>query len=121
MALQGEVYFPSNVLPPHQAKKHRVVILTNSTLLALHSNLFIVVAIIRSAVTDSGKNVSLIPLHSIPITPEKIGPIISHNSVIETHQLFALPRTSFEKDKSLGRLPNDVLTQVLRGAQRTIS
>lgn len=119
MSLRGEVYIPRAALPPGQATTHRCVILSNNFLIGQHGgrNLFVNVALIRSAVSQSGRPVSLVPGHSFRVTPKDL-PFLSHESIIETHQIFAVPIQDFLGRAAQGNFPPVLLQKVLEGARR---
>lgn len=118
MPLRGEVYFPDTKLPPGQDIAHRCVVLSPNALLATQGNrIFVNVAIIRSAVAQNGRRVNLVPGHSILVTPREL-PCLTHDSFIETHQIFAIALAQFSQKRPVGRLPPKVLDQVLDGARR---
>ncbi|MBI4403725.1 MAG: type II toxin-antitoxin system PemK/MazF family toxin [Deltaproteobacteria bacterium] len=125
MPLRGEVYFPAKNLPPDQDTPHRCVVLSPTNLMAHHPNvkgnkLFVVVAIIRSATHQSGTPVRLVPGHSVPITVTDFS-FLDHDSIVETHQLFAVELDVFRRKHPMGRISGQVLTDILRGAQRLFS
>lgn len=124
---QGRIYFPPIKLPPGQETEHRIVVLTNSHLInKIGANQFLVCALIRSATNKSGQRVSLIPGHTIPVNPLDFiplsanQPVIYHDSLIETHQLFHISKQSLSDPsvKALGDLKSEKLHEVLAGSQR---
>ena len=119
MPARGEVYFPKTTLPPGQATTHRCVILSSNFLLGQHGgrNLFVNVALIRSAVSRTGRPVFLIPGHSFPVTRTELS-FLSQDSIIETHQIFAVPIQEFSSQTPVGRLPPVLLQKVLEGVRR---
>ena len=122
MPQRGEVYFPDKTLPPGQSMPHRCVVLSPTNLMATHPNtsgnrLFVTVAIIRSAKHQNGTSVRQMLGHSIPITPQDL-PSLQHDSLIETHQVFAVELDAFKNRKSEGKLPLAVMNDVLSGVRR---
>lgn len=121
MALRGQVFWPPKgmKLPPKQATQHRVVILSNSAISTLGGGqgVHLMVAIIRSAMNQQGRPVRQIPLHSIPLSPGD-APFLQHESIIETHQLFAVHSHDFKCERALGVVPAHVMGQVLAGARK---
>jgi len=116
--IRGEVYFPSGVLPPHQSMPHRCVVLSSNSVIAQQGrNLFVNVALIRSAVQQSGKPVPLIPGHSFPVRQVDL-PFLTNDSIIETHQIFAVAIQEFQGRNAEGRLQPPLLQRVLEGARR---
>ncbi len=122
MPLRGEVYFPDKALPLNQDVVHRCIVLSPNNLMATHPNtpnnrLFVTVAIVRSAVHSDGRTpVRLIRGHSIPISPQNL-PALQHNSIVETHQLFAVELDVLRRKNPVGRLPDSLMTDVLAGAR----
>jgi hypothetical protein len=55
--------------------------------------------------------------HSILVTPQQC-PFLSVDSIIETHQLLALPLTDLEPLRPVGTLPPNVLGKVLESIRR---
>jgi hypothetical protein len=122
---QGRIYIPKTILPPGQVTKHFIVVLTSDLILkrlAASQNSFAVVAIIRSAVNQSGRPVPLVPMHSVPISPSDV-PNLTHDSIIETHQLFHMPIAELNPARNpiLGDLPKPILAQVLSGARALLA
>src|ERR1700737_20818 len=101
--LRGEVFFPDVTLPPGQDVPHRCVVLSPNNLIATQGGrrLFVNVAIIRSATTQQGRSVPLVPGHSIRVTTTEL-PCLQNDSIIETHQLFALPLAAFDSKNLVG-------------------
>ena len=122
MASRGQVFWPKALLPPGQSTKHQCVVLSNSKInsLAGKSGVYLMVAIIRSATNQSGNPVRLVMGHSIPI-PAGTLPSIIHDSILETHQLFALNSTTFDRRDLIGALPPALLAQALEGARRVFA
>lgn len=120
--MRGQVFWPTALLPPGQSTKHQCVVLSNSKInsLAGKSGVFLVVAIIRSATNQSGAPVRLVMGHSIPI-PAGALPSITHDSILETHQLFALNSKTFGRNDLIGALPQALLEQALEGARRVFA
>jgi len=58
--------------------------------------------------------------HSIQVTAKQC-PFLKHDSIIETHQVLALPSTDLEPLRPVGTLPPDVLDKVLEGTRRLFS
>ena len=122
---QGRVFIPRNIFPPGQKTIHYVVILSNDFILkrmaASQQGGFVVVGIIRSAVNQSGNRVKLVPGHSFPLGSAELSSL-SHESIIETHQLFSLHSSEFHSSRSkhIGDLPKEILHSVLEGAQRLL-
>lgn len=119
--VQGRVYFPGTILPPKQATRHRIVVLTKRTIINTHahqSRSFVMVALIRSAHHQNGQPVRLMPLHSIPLRVRDHS-WLEHDSIVETHQLFHLATQELRdpRNRPLGDLPPHLLEQVLDGAQ----
>lgn len=122
---QGRVYIPKTILPPGQATKHFIVVITNDLILrklAANQNSFAVVAIIRSAINQSGRAVPLIPMHSVPVSPKDLSGL-SHDSIVETHQLFHMPLVELNPARNpvLGDLSKPILEQVLSGARALLA
>lgn len=125
---QGRVYFPPVTLPPGQETNHRIVVLTNNQIInRISQNQFLLCAIIRSSVNQSGKPVIQVPGHTIPVNPSDFtssqeGAVISHESLIETHQLFHIQKQAFSSPsvRSLGDLSQGKLQEVLSGAKRLV-
>jgi len=121
---QGRVYLPRAIIPPRQQTTHFVVVLTSNGILnrLQQSGGFVVTALIRSATSSRGNRVNLIPIHSIPVTVAQLG-FLSHDSIIETHQLFHLPLQELtgSNGRLLGDLPDQILAEVLAGARRLLS
>ncbi len=125
MPLRGEVYFPDKNLPPDQDTPHRCVVLSPTNFMAQHPNtpgnrLFVMVAIIRSAKHQGGGNVRLVTGHSIPLSATD-HVFLQHDSIVETHQLFAVEIDVFRKKKPVGRISDPYLADILKGAQRLFS
>lgn len=125
MAQRGEVYFPDKKLPPGQDIPHRCVILSPTNLMAMHPNtsknrLFITVALIRSARHQDGTPIRPVLGHSIPITSKDL-PSLQHDSVVETHQVFAVELDTFKIKKPEGKLPSALMDDVLSGVRRLFS
>ena len=120
MVFQGEVYFPPDPLPPGQRVNHRVVVLTPDGLLSRPGHVFVNVAIIRSAVRTDGTRAPLVPGHSIPVGPG-VCSFLVRDSIVETHQLFALALRDLTTLSRQGRLPPPILADVLAGARRLFS
>lgn len=124
---QGRVYFPPITLPPGQETNHRIVVLSNNQVINRSSyNQFLVCAIIRNAVNQSGGRVSLVPGHTIPVSTNDFagsGNVISHDSLIETHQLFHVSKQDLSNPsvRHLGDLNPDKLVEVLNGAKKLVS
>jgi hypothetical protein len=121
---QGRVFRPpSAILPPRQAKTHFVVVISNnSSLTRVKTSAnggFVVVAIIRSAKNEAGNPVKMVLGHSFPLTPTDL-PKLSHDSIIETHQLFHIRSSELTPANTLGDLPDSILQQALLGAQRLV-
>jgi hypothetical protein len=119
MTKRGDVYFPDARLPPGQDIKHRVVVLSPNTLIAQQggARLFVSVALIRSAVNaKTGRPIPLIMGHSIPIAPTEL-PALQHDSVVETHQLFAVSLAELSKKKAVGTVIGTKLDEILAGAR----
>jgi PemK-like, MazF-like toxin of type II toxin-antitoxin system len=121
---QGRVYLPKAVIPPGQQSNHFVVVLTNNGILnrLQQSGGFILVALIRNAISNRGNQVKLIPIHSVPVTRADLS-FLSHDSIIETHQLFHLPLQELTgtRGKALGDLPDQILATVLVGAKKLLN
>lgn len=121
---QGRVYLPQAIIPPGQQTTHFVVVLTNNGILnrIQLSGGFVVTALIRSAVSSRGTRVNLLPIHSIPVTRAEL-PFLSHDSIIETHQLFHLPLQELTgtNGRQLGDLPAQILAATLVGARRLLN
>jgi hypothetical protein len=125
MPLRGQVYFSGKtVLPPGQMTPHRFVIVSHSAILATSGNrVFANVALIRSAKRADGSPVRLMPGHSIPVTPKEVSSL-QHDSIIETHQLFAVPLDLFQGSGAriglapIDTLPGPLLSRVLEGCRR---
>ena len=125
MPLRGEVYYPNKTLPPGQDIVHQCVVLSPTNLMATHPNtpgnrLFVTVAIIRSATHKDGRPVRLIKGHSFPISSQQL-PALQHDSIIETHQLFAVELDVFRKKTPIGTITNPLLADVLAGAKLLFS
>ena len=124
---QGRVYFPPIKLPPGQETDHRIVVLSNNQVINRTSpNQFLLCAIIRSAVNQSGRPVSRVPGHTIPVSQSDFvgsGVVISHDSLIETHQLFHVSKQDLSNSsvRYLGDLSPDKLREVLAGAKKLVS
>ncbi len=124
---QGRVYFPPMTLPPGQETDHRIIVLSNNQVINRSSpNQFLVCAIIRSAVSQSGRRVNLVPGHTIPVNPTDFigsGNVINHESLIETHQLFHVSKQSLSNPsvRALGELTPEKLKAVLDGAKKLMS
>ncbi|MGK5081861.1 hypothetical protein WDW37_01050 [Bdellovibrionota bacterium FG-1] len=116
MPTRGDVYFPKTILPPHSQNTHRCVVLSAPPQGAAN-DLFVMVAIIRSRNHQNGKPVSLVLGHSIPLAKRDC-PWLHHDSILETHQLFALPEREFQTLTPLGAMPSDKLYEALAGARR---
>lgn len=123
---QGRVYFPPITLPPGQETDHRIVVLSNNQVINRSANnQFLVCAIIRSAINQSGRPVGRVPGHTIPVSQiDFVGTgVISHDSLIETHQLFHVSKQDLSGPsvRYLGDLNTDKLREVLDGAKKLLS
>lgn len=58
--------------------------------------------------------------HSILVTPKQC-PFLKVESIVETHQILALPLPDLETIHPVGTLPHDVLEKVLEGARLLFS
>ena len=117
MHLRGNVYFPKTVLPPGSENSHRCVILSNTP--KHHGNqVFLMVAIIRSERHKDKSLVHRIPVHSIPLLVKENPSFLKHDSILETHQLFAINEQEFRFIKLLGALSAVKLEEALAGARR---
>lgn len=122
MPVRGEVYFPDQTLPPGQDTPHRCVVLSSTNLMATQPNtqgnrLFVTVALIRSATHKGGAAVRLVRGHSIPISATDYS-FLQHDSIVETHQLFAIELDVLKKKKPVGKIADPVLTDILKGARQ---
>lgn len=118
MPVRGEVYYPDKNLPPGQDIKHACVILSPNNLIGQFGrNLFVNVALIRSAFDQRGRPTRPVPGHSILITPQDLSSL-TNDSYVETHQLFAVPLQQFQYKQPVGRLSQTALDLVLEGARR---
>ncbi len=125
---QGRIYIPPLTYPPGKKIPHRILILSNSAIInRSRPGSFLVCAIIRSSISQqTGKAVTLVPNHSIPITVKdciSFNPnftVLDHDSVIETHQLFHVSCDYLinQSVKALGDLNSDKLQEVLNGARK---
>lgn len=112
MPLRGQVFSPKKNYPPGSPQWHRLVVLSPNALMArTGASLFIMTAVIRS----HHAGVRLVPGHSIPLPANTVA-VLPFASVIETHQLFALPLSDF-LGRPDGQLPKSVLDDVLAGAR----
>lgn len=129
---QGRVYFPQTILPPGSSTNHRILILSNDSVIAHCQRMpsfFLVCAIIRSAINQSGQPVRPIPGHSIPVDPNDFNPlvagnsVIQHSSIVETHQLFhvSMAQLTNPLNRALGDIDTMKLQAVLAGARKLLS
>jgi hypothetical protein len=121
MPVRGEIYFPESKLPPDQDTPHRCVILSPTNLMATQPNtpgncLFVMVAVIRSATHKDGRPVRLLRGHSIPISFQDYA-FLQHDSIVETHPLFAVELDVFRKKKPVGKISGVTLDDILKGAR----
>lgn len=129
---QGRVYFPQTILPPGSSTNHRIIVLSNDSVIAngqRMSSFFLTCAIIRSATDQSGRPVRPIPGHSIPVDVADFhsliagNSVIQHPSIIETHQLFHISMALLTNplNRALGDLNTTKLQAVLAGARKLLS
>lgn len=116
MPARGDVYWPKTALPPKSSTTHRVVVLSSNTILANTQHAFLLVAIIRT----STRSVHRVFGHSITITQGTVT-FLPSESIVETHQIFSLPRSEFEQSGHKGRLPQTIMDQVMDGARKLLS
>lgn len=118
MPAQGQVYNPKQIIPPGQQKHHRVVVVTNSNLAARPNLQFLMVALIRSAIQQgTNRPVGLVIGHSVPLPANSIASL-PFDSIVETHQLFAIPVNEFKGLQADGKLPDNVMDDVLAGCRK---
>jgi len=111
--VRGQIYSPKKNYPPGSPQWHRLLVLSPSGLMSSGgSSLFVMTAVIRSH--HSG--VRLVPGHSIPV-PAGLVAALPLASVVETHQLFALPVSELA-GRPDGQLPRDLVEAALAGARR---
>lgn len=129
---QGRVYYPQTILPPGSITNHRIIVLSNDSVIAHGQRMrsfFLVCAIIRSAINQSGQQVRPLPGHSIPVDPSDFNPlmvddsVIQHSSIVETHQLFhvSMAQLNNPKNRAMGDLDPMKLQAVLAGARKLLS
>lgn len=129
---QGRVYFPPIVLPPRSTTNHRIIVLSNDTLITRCQRMrsfFLLCAIIRSAINQNGNPVIPIPGHSIPVSSADFtslvagAQVIQNSSIIETHQLFHVPMSALTNpaNRPIGDLEPTKLEAVLAGARRVLN
>jgi hypothetical protein len=125
MPLRGQIYFSRNmVLPPGQHTPHQFIIVSPNGVLANNGNrVFANVVLIRSATHQDGTPVRLVPGHSVPVTPQDIRGL-ANNSIIETHQIFALSIGLFQAQagrpapQPVAVLAQPLLDRVLENCRR---
>ena len=119
MPRRGEVYYPTTVLPPGTPTKHMVVLVSPTAQLQNAQKSFVSVVLIRSVADPlTGAVRPLGPMgHAFRITPKQC-PFLRHDSIIETHQLLALPLQELIPLRPEGSIPDDVLDKVLESIRR---
>ena len=117
MVNRGQVFWPAKIkLPPGSAKTHRAAVISSNNMVARGAG-WVLIAIIRSAKYQDGRQVRPVPMHSILLTPNECGSWLAVDSYLETHQLFHYPVDLLQKDKPLGMLPKPKLDDALTGAK----
>jgi hypothetical protein len=121
MVTRGLIYSTDNKIHSSKLAAHYYIVLSPTNLMTMHpeypdNRLFVTVAMIRPAITEDGTKVRLIRGHSIPLRRSE-HEFLNQDSIVETHQLFGVELSVIRSSKSVGKIKNGVLKDILSGAK----